>query len=272
MAPDTPDAAKQIQLIKTAIRTGVDAIAIDATAAEALKPLIESIIKDGTPVVTYTSQVEGIDGILGHFGPDDAAEARQWADAMAEYAGPGGQVAVIEGIPGHPQLSKRIDAMKEQMASEHPDVDFVGSFAGSFDVAKQAALVESLLKKYPDLKVIGGQEFVSSEAIANVLKREGLEDQIAGVTFDLSPTTIAAVKDGSLKWITGEDLYHEGYDATAALAQFLEDGTEPEEPVNNTDKCFPDETLCADTDGIYTVDADNVDAFLDPKFLDAYKK
>lgn len=272
MAPDTPEPAKQIQLIKSAISSGADALAIDATAADAIRPLIERAVKDGIPVVTYTSQVEGLEGILGHFGPDDAAEGRQWADAMAEHAGPGGEIAVIEGIPGHPQLSKRIDAMKQQLRDEHPDVKLVGSFAGSFDVAKQAALAESLLKKYPNLKVLGGQEFVSSEAIANVLSRKGLQDKIAGVTFDLNPATIRAVQDGSLKWLTGEDLYHEGFDATSALAAFLEDGTRPAQAVNNTDKCYPDARLCEESNGIYVVDADNVAEFAAPAYLDAYEK
>ena len=213
------DQQAMINQFKEALAASPDAIAIMGHPGEdAFKPLVDDAQGRGIIVTSGNNSLPNLEakyqqGGFGYAGADLYQGGYLTGQAMVDAGLKKGDKALVYDI-WHEELRSRspqgiTDALeKAGVVVDKLDV----SQEVDSDVSLATPILTAYLEAHPDLKAIGTQHGNITAALVNVLKANGYKpgDIIVG-GIDLSPATVAGVKEGYISATFDQVLYLQGF-------------------------------------------------------------
>ena len=253
VGPTEAAADAQVPYIQTATQQQVDAIQISANDQTALCDAIKAAQAAGIKIVTFDSDAPGCRDLFINQATSEGI-AKVLVEMAVEQAGGSGEIAVLSATANATNQNAWIEAMKTDLAANHPDITLVDVVFGDDQDQKSFDETQALLQKYPNLKVIVAPTTVGIAAAARYISTSDAKGKVWVTGLGTPNDMRTFVEDGTVKefalW-NPEDL---GYLTTFAAAAL----------VNGDITGAEGDTFTAGKLGEYTVGADNTVLLGDP--------
>jgi ribose transport system substrate-binding protein len=251
--PDTPDAAKQVQILQDLVSRGIDGFAVAPMDADSVIGVIDAALKKGIKVITFDSDSPKSGrvcfvGTNNHQGGVEAGKA--FASMM-----PKGKYAILTGGLAADNLNQRIDGFRESLKAAGGEyTEMQGSpFPCNDDAPKSIQIIQDTLTRNPDLNGFffsgGWPLFGAPEAYLKAVAKY-LPDikakKFVVVSFDTLTDELKLLKQGACNALIGQRPYAMGTKSVDVLNDLTDGKTVP---------------AVVDT-GVDVVTAENVSDFL----------
>lgn len=233
----------QIDTLEALIARGVDGIAVSATDANAIVPVINRAVAQGIPVITFDSDAAEGANRLAFVGTPNY-EAGVSAGIAFVHAMKSGKYAVITGTLGAQNLNQRIEGFKSVL-NKFPDGNYReidGSpFPSEDSIEKANRIVEDILTSHPNINGIfmsGGWAFFGASAYKQALgdRADDVRDgRLTIVSFDVLPAELSLLQDGLATALVGQRPYDMGYKSVKLLHKVVAKGQKLEKEFYPTD-------------------------------------
>jgi ribose transport system substrate-binding protein len=228
------------------ISRGVDGIALSALDDKPLIPVIKQAMDAGVKVLTFDAPAPS-SAQLSYIGTDNENSGYEAGKKLAELMGKKGELAILQGGLGAPNLNLRRQGMEKAFKEMAPDIKIVtvADEEGKFDLAVNKT--EALLEAYPNLAAIFGVSAEAAPAASKVLKAQNKADKIIVAGYDDLKDTLEGIKDGSVKFCVVQKTFKMGWLSVEKLLAATKG--EQIEPLIDT--------------GVIFVEKSNVDTYMD---------
>ncbi len=236
---------QQVEIIENLIALRVDGLAISALDDQGLVSVIDSATRAGIKVITFDAPAPSSKA-LTYIGTMNEAAGYSGGEAFVKAMNGEGEVAVLQGGLGAPNLNDRFKGFERCLKEKAPNMKIVAREDEQGKIDMTVNKTESLLQAYPNLKGIFG---VSAECVpgaAAALKQQGKAGKIVLAGFDDLPDTIAAIKAGTASFCIAQRTYKMGWLSVEKLLEATEGKTLPKE---------------IDT-GVLIINKDNADTYM----------
>ncbi|WP_369069683.1 sugar ABC transporter substrate-binding protein [Kineococcus terrestris] len=212
-----PEAADQVNLVQSAIDSGVDGIAVTLAKADALAPAVQAATEAGIPVVAFNGGFGEWQetGALGYFGQDEEIAGEAAGERLNEE-GAQHSLCVIQE-QGHVGLEARCRGVDNTFSGTSEILYVTGT-----DMPSVQQSITSKLQQDPtiDRVVTLGAPFALT-AVQSV-GEAGSSATVA--TFDTNPELISAIQNGDVEWAIDQQPYLQGYLAVDSLWLYKTNG------------------------------------------------
>lgn len=201
------DGTGQRKIVEDMLVTGMDALAISATNADAVSDLLKSL---DIPVVAWDC---GLDSSVctTSVSVDHYKAAGAVADYVIEKCPGGGKFAVISTNAGNAVIQQREKGFMDKLAAAD-GFECIGPFYTDGDLEKTANTTQDLLMENAGLTGIFMVNEGTTEGVCQTVKNEGRDDLLI-FGYDTSESLIQYVYDGVLKGMVSQNPYGLGYNA-----------------------------------------------------------
>lgn len=191
------------------------------------------IIKALSPKIAmgvYNSEIPCVapsGGVIDYSQASYSAGKNSAKELLKALNGKGGKVGIITNLFSSPSNEKRRQGFIDGL--EGSSVTIVNKGVEAHDSASETATAaQNYLQSTPDLVAIyctAGGPFGAAQAV----KAAGKEKDVKVIGYDITAENIAALKDGSLYGVTGQDAFGQGYNVAIALFNAAVTGKKPTE-------------------------------------------
>ena len=179
--PEDTSAEAQINVINNLVAQGVNGIAVAANDAEALESTLEAAKAAGIVVVSLDSDAKGAQLFVNQAGVKEVAQVL--VDSIYDMSGGAGEFAVLSASSTATNQNAWIAAMEEIIAADekYANLTWVETVYGDDEPQKSTDEAQSLMTKYPNLKVICCPTTVGVLACAQAVQNAGSSIKVAGL-------------------------------------------------------------------------------------------
>jgi len=214
---NSPDSAKQANLVQNAIDQKVDGIAVTLAKPDAMKSVVAKAKKAGIPVVGLNG---GIDdwkeqGLLQYFGQDEFVAGEAFGEKLNEL-GAKNSICVIHE-QGHVALEARCAGVKKTFKGKSTTLNVNGTNMPSVKSTINAKLKQD---SSIDYVVTLGAPF----ALTAVQSVDDAGSKAKVATFDLNKEMVDAVESGDIEFAVDQQPYLQGYLSVDALWLYKTNG------------------------------------------------
>lgn len=225
--PTEMDPAKQNEVVEGWITRRVDAIAVAVANSTAISTVLRKARSRGIPVLTWDADAEpdARDFFVNQATAQGIGETL--ADETARVLGGRGRFAIITGALSAANQNEWIGFIKRRMESRYPGVALAAVRPCDDDRDKAFAETQTLLKVYPDVRVIVGVSAPAVPGAAEAVRQSGRRDvKVIGLSLPAmcKPYVHAGVIDSVVLWNTHDLGYLTVYAADAAARGRLRPG------------------------------------------------
>jgi ribose transport system substrate-binding protein len=248
--PDTPDPAKQVQILQDLVSRGVDGFAVAPMDAESVIGVIDAALKKGIKVITFDSDSPKSKRIA--FVGTNNYQGGVEAGKVFAGAQPEGKFAVITGGLAAANHNERGAGFRDALkASGGKYTEIPGSpFPCNDDAAKSIQIIQDVLTRYPDINGFffsgGWPLFGAAEAYVRAVEVNNRIETLTVVSFDSLPEELALLKKEYVDALIGQRPYAMGVKSVDVLNDLVQGKTVP---------------AVIDT-GVDVITKDNIDQFL----------
>jgi ribose transport system substrate-binding protein len=193
-APQKADVVLQNNILEQAAATKPDGIAIDLLDAAGNKAVLQSVIKQGIPVVIFDSEAPKNMG-LTQVGNDYSMQARVAADRLAKLIGGKGEVAIMQGVPTAPNHRLRYLAHKAAF-KKYPGIKVVAEGIDNDSIETAQKQAASIIAAHPKLKGFVACDAAGPIGIGLAIKEAKKTGKILSVGLDDLDQLLALIKEG----------------------------------------------------------------------------
>jgi inositol transport system substrate-binding protein len=197
------DAIKQGEQLESLVGQGADVLICNPYEIDVLEPIVAQIIKDGTPVVMFGTNLRNDVGQLW-CGSDSVESGEIAAEYMMDLLGGEGNLAVLRGPIGHEAEIGRW-AGYENVLGENPDAKIIFDQTAEWDRTKAMTMMENWLQTGEKIDGVLAQNDEMALGALVTIEEHGLQDQIKVVGIDAIADALLAVKDGRLSATVFQD-------------------------------------------------------------------
>lgn len=221
------DGTGQRKIVEDMLVTGIDALAISATNADAVNDLLKSL---DIPIIAWDC---GLDSSVctTSVSVDHYKAAGAVADYVMEKCPDGGTFAVISTNAGNAVIQQREKGFMDKLG-EAEGFTCIGPFYTDGDLEKTANTTQDLLMENADLKGIFMVNEGTTEGACQVLKNEGRDDLVV-FGYDTSESLVNYVYDGVLDGMVSQNPYGLGYNSVKQAIAAIEGQRDFEEFIEN---------------------------------------
>jgi len=236
---------QQVEIIENIIARRVDGIAISALDDQGLVPVIEEAVRAGIKVITFDAPAPSSKA-LTYIGTMNEAAGYAGAQELIKIVNGEGEVAVIQGGLGAPNLNDRFKGFERCLKEKAPNIKIVAreDEQGKMDLTVNKT--EALLQAHPSLKAIFGVSAEVCPGASAALKQQGRGGKIILAGFDDLPDTLAGIRSGVVSFCIAQRTYKMGWLSVEKLRDALQGKPLPKE---------------IDT-GVVIINKDNVDTYM----------
>jgi ribose transport system substrate-binding protein len=224
--PDTPDAAKQVQILQDLVSRGVDGFAVAPMDAESVIGVIDSAVKKGIKVITFDSDAPKSARIA--FVGTNNYQAGVEAGKVFAANQPDGKFAVITGGLAAANHNERGAGFRDALkAAGGKYTEIPGSpFPCNDDAAKSIQIIQDVLTRYPDLNGFffsgGWPLFGAAEAYVRAVDVNHRIENLTVVSFDSLPEELALLKKEYVDALIGQRPYAMGVKSVDVLNDLVQ--------------------------------------------------
>jgi ribose transport system substrate-binding protein len=236
---------QQVEIMEDLIARHVEGIAVSALDDQALVAAIAEAAKAGIKVVTFDAPAPSSQA-LTYIGTMNETAGYAAAERLASAMNGQGEVAVLQGGLGAPNLNQRFNGFARFIKEHAPNIQIVAREDEQGKMALTVNKTEALLEAHPNLKAIFGVSAEVCPGAAAALQQQGKAGKIILAGFDDLPDTVAGIKRGVISFCVAQRTYKMGWLAVEKLLDAVANRPLPKE---------------IDT-GVLIVSKDNVDSYL----------
>ncbi len=196
MAPSSANVTEQNSVLKKALDTQPDGIAIDPVDALGNMPEIGKIRNRAIPVIVFDSPSPeaGITGVGNDFTQQGAIAAKRLVGLIGEN----GKVAVMQGFPTAPNHKERYEA-QIAILKTHRGITIVDGGIDNDDIRTARQQAASVLAANPDLSGYLCCDASGPIGIAEAIKEAKKVGKVKVVGMDGIKPILEAIKEGILE-------------------------------------------------------------------------
>lgn len=209
-APQDFDIALQVKVLEDLISRGVNGIALSALDDKPLIPVIKQALDAGIQILTFDAPAPS-SAALSYIGTDNLNAGYAAGKRLAELMGNKGEVVVLQGGLGAPNLNLRREGLAKAFAEVAPEIKIVSveDEEGKFDLAMNKT--EAVLATYPNLKAIFSVSAEGTPSAAKIVKEQGKAGKVLVAGFDDLKDTLDGIRDGSVQFCLVQKTYKMGW-------------------------------------------------------------
>jgi ribose transport system substrate-binding protein len=204
--PQESDIMSQIAQIEDQMTKGVDAIALAPTDPDALAPIVDEALADGTKVVFVDTN--GKNKGVTFIGTNNEMGAKLAADYICKNVPKGSDVAILQGIIV--QSTGRFRADGSHKGLSECGLNIVAEQPADWDRAKGQAVMENILTGNPNIKAVFASNDNMALGAAEALKQAGILDKVLLVGFDANPDAAVSILAGEMSASVAQNPYNMG--------------------------------------------------------------
>lgn len=231
------NASEVIDIMRKMHEDQVNGIALSPTNDGYLAHTINKFVDEyDIPVLTFNSDLEGCDRFC-FVGQNAVKSGQTAAGLMGEILDGKGEVLLISTYEENTTLEKRAAGFIEELQIAYPNIKILGMRYAYDDDWVAQKIIEESLESCPGMNGIYITAGTGIKGVCDALKkaRQSRAVNIKVIANDLLEKNIAYLKDGSIKFLIGDDPYAQGYKSVMILFQKLLDGKNPDTPLQYTD-------------------------------------
>jgi rhamnose transport system substrate-binding protein len=225
--PTDLDPAKQNEVVEAWITRGVDAIAVSVENKAGISTVLRKAREKGIKVITWDADAEkdARDFLINQATPQGIGYTL--TDEAARILGGKGDFAIITASLSASNQNEWIKYIKERLAQKYPDIKLVAIQPSEGDRDRAFSETQTLLKVYPNVKLIMAIAAPAVPGAAEAVKQSGRADvKVTGLSLPnmCKPYIKAGVADSIVLWNTGDLGYLTVYAANALTKGELKRG------------------------------------------------
>lgn len=215
--------------IENAISMEYDGIVV-CPVFDGTEDVINKAVDSGIPVVTFVAEGSKESKRIINVGQDAYSAGQAAGEAIADFCGGRGKVAVITGTFGAVQHENRMKGALDDLAKNDPDIEIVGKVENKDSATTAYNQTMDFITANPDLKcvyVTAGGPFGACQAIQEL----GLTGKVGVVGFDHTPENLEYVYSGEMVAAVSQDPQGQSWNSVAMLFNHIVSGTDYDEHV-----------------------------------------
>jgi len=225
--PTDLDPAKQNEVVEAWITRGVDAIAVSVENKVGISTVLRKAREKGIKVITWDadSEKDARDFFINQATPQGIGYTL--TDEAARILNGKGEFAIITASLSAANQNEWIKFIKERMAQKYPEMKLVAIQPSEGDRDRAFAETQTVLKVYPNVKLIMAIAAPAVPGAAEAVKQSGRTDvKVSGLSLPnmCKPYVHAGVIDSIVLWNTLDLGYLTVYAANAASNGTLKRG------------------------------------------------
>ena len=201
------DVEKQMQIIENLIQRKVSAICVAPSGSKEIVPAIVKANEAGIPVLIVDTRVDkkalaesgGI--TLTFIGSDNRDGGRIAGEYIAKRLGGKGNVAILEGIPGHETGDARLSGFHEAI-EKYKGIKVVASQTANWERDQGFNVFQNILQAHPDVQGLFACNDMMALGAVEAISSAQRKHRIVVVGFDAISDSRAAIlndeMDGSV--------------------------------------------------------------------------
>jgi simple sugar transport system substrate-binding protein len=216
---------EQAEIIRRAIDTGYEGIAVNIIDPEAFDAVIQEAINKGIPVVGFNVDDHATPNLRLSSVNQNLFEAGQ---SLAEYLLPSipenAQILMTMHDEGVSALEDRLNGIQNVLRQKNikPMVIITGN-----DSKKGLEVIANALKENPGIQIILSTGQADTEAAGRAIEKYYPNKGYWAAGFDLSPKTLQLIKDGYIHCTVDQQPYIQGFYPVVQLTLYLRYGIKP---------------------------------------------
>jgi rhamnose transport system permease protein len=225
--PTDLDPAKQNEVVEAWITRGVDAIAVSVENKAGISTVLRKAREKGIKVITWDADAEkdARDFLINQATPQGIGYTL--TDEAARILGGKGDFAIITASLSAANQNEWIKFIRERLAQKYPDLKLVAIQPSEGDRDRAFSETQTLLKVYPNVKLIMAIAAPAVPGAAEAVKQSGRSDvKVTGLSLPnmCKPYIKEGVADSIVLWNTGDLGYLTVYAANALSTGELKRG------------------------------------------------
>ena len=197
------DVERQMQIIENLIERKVNALCVAPSGSREIVPVIVKANKANIPVLIVDTRADeaalkAAGGKVATFIGSDNYDGGKIAGAfMAEKLGGKGNVAVLEGIPGHETGDARLKGFREVIAKS-PGIKIVASQPANWERDQGFNVFQNILQANPGINGLFACSDLMALGAMEAIAAGGKAGKIVVVGFDALPEARSAIQKGTM--------------------------------------------------------------------------
>jgi ribose transport system substrate-binding protein len=195
------DVERQMQIIENLIERKVSALCITPSGSREIVPVIVKANEAGIPVLIIDTRadqkaLDAAGGKIATFIGSDNYDGGKIAGAfVVEKLGGNGNVAILEGIPGHETGDARLRGFREALAKA-PGVRIVASQPANWERDQGFNVFQNILQAHPEVNAVFACSDLMALGAVEAIASAGKTGKIVVVGFDALPEARDDIKKG----------------------------------------------------------------------------
>lgn len=197
------DVEKQMQIIENLIQRRVAAICLTPAGSREVIPAILKANRAGIPVLIVDSRVDSAalaeaGGRVATFiGSDNFDGGRLAGQMIVDRLGGKGNVAILEGIPGHETGDSRLRGFHAAV-DRAPGIRVVASQTANFERDQGYNVFQNILQSHPEVQAVFGCNDMMALGAVEAIAAAGRTRDILVVGFDAIADAREAIRAGGM--------------------------------------------------------------------------
>ncbi len=217
---ENSNVSQMVNAINTAVTSGADGIAVALIDLHAFNAPVEAAIKAGIPVVAYNADAPG-NARLSYVGQDLKKAGEEMGKRIKEAVGTG-EVGLFIATPGSANLQPRIEGAEKALAGSGITAHAVATGAA---VAQEQPAIEAWYQSHKEAKGMYAVDGGSTESLAKVMQKLGLQGKVHAGGFDLTEQTQKLLSEGYIEFTIDQQPYLQGFLPVLQLFLYKVSGT-----------------------------------------------
>jgi simple sugar transport system substrate-binding protein len=212
-----PEEAGQAELVRNAIRDGVDGIALTLAKPQAMKGPVGEARKAGIPVVGLNSGIDAWKpaGLLEYFGQDETVAGRAVGDKLNDLKAKHALCVVHER--GNVAVEARCAGVRKTFGGTTENLYVDGT-----DMRAVSGIITARLRQDSTIDEVVTNGAAYALTAVEAVKEADSKARVA--TFDLNKDLVDAVRAGDVQFAVDQQPYLQGYLAVDALWLYRTNG------------------------------------------------
>lgn len=213
------DTEGQLANMKDQVRQGVDLIMASPISTSNCTEAVENAHSDNIPTVAVNNEFNGADMFIGPNSYDEGVVAADWAE---ENIGEG-QCAIIMGLAGTDVVKNRTNGFIERLEELGSLIEVVDSQNADWDRNTAKDVAATMMKTYPDLKIICCNNDVMAMGAVEAVKESGkvLNQDVYVIGMDGTDEAYESIRQGELSATVSLFPFYESQMATECAVRIL---------------------------------------------------
>ncbi len=228
------DVEKQMQIIENLIQRQVDVICVTPSGSKEIIPAIVKANQANIPVIVVDTRVDAVSlaesggETAGFIGSDNVDGGRIAGRYIIEQLGGVGQVAILEGIPGHETGDARLKGFHEALSSES-GITLVASQTANWERDQGYNVFQNILQSHPDVQALFACNDMMALGAVEAIAAMDKTGEIVVVGFDAIADGRRAIAEKRMSASIAQHPYEMGKVALEKAWSLLQGQTFPAE-------------------------------------------